>query len=111
VVDSVSEVRAAVTAVRKLVDNDLWSGSGRGVLGLVHRLRAQVESMELGLVGEIDSRGILAEVGAVDTRAYLMGALTMSAAEASTAVKPAQAVRAAAAERGWDHHVEVDRLR
>ncbi len=58
----------------------------------VHRLRAQVESMELHLVREVDSRGIPAEVGAVDTRTYLMGALTMSPAEATVTVKLAEAL-------------------
>jgi hypothetical protein len=94
VIDAVSELETAVTAARKLVENDLWSCGSAQVMQLlarVHRLRAQVESIELDLVGEIDGRGIAAEVGALDTRAYLMGALTMSAAEASTTVKLAQA--------------------
>jgi hypothetical protein len=48
--------------------------------------------MELHLVREVIDRGILAEVGAVDPRAYLMGALLMSPTEATVTVKPAEAV-------------------
>src|SRR6201995_766704 len=94
VVGSVSELRTAVDAARKMVGNELWSCSGTAVtelLARVHRLRAQVESMELDLIREVDSRGIPGEVGAIDTRAYLIGALTMSPAEAATTVKLAQA--------------------
>jgi hypothetical protein len=95
VVDAVSELETVVSAARKSVGNDLWSCSGSQVgelLGRVHRLRAQVESIELCLVREIDVRGIPAEVGAIDTRAYLMGALTMSPTEASVTVKLAGAL-------------------
>jgi hypothetical protein len=62
------------------------------LLGQVHRLRAQVESIELYLVREVVSRGIPAEVGAVDPRAYLIGALTMSPTEATVTVKLAEAL-------------------
>ena len=95
VVDAVSELQTAVNTARKSVENDLWSGAGGQVLdllGQVHRLRAQVESIELHLVGEVISRGIPAEVGAVDPRAYLIGALTMSPAEATVTVKLAEAL-------------------
>ena len=95
VVEVVSELEAAVSAARKSVENDLWSCAGVQVsdlLGRVHRLRAQVESMELHLVREVISRGIPADVGAVDPRAYLMGALTMSPAEATLTVKLAEAL-------------------
>jgi hypothetical protein len=70
------------------------------LLGLVHRLRAQVESMELHLVREVISRGIPAEVGAVNPRAYLMGALTMSPAEATITVKLAEALGGRLADTG-----------
>ncbi len=95
VVETVSELEVAISAARKSVENDLWSCAGVQVsdlLGRVHRLRAQVESMELHLVREVISRGIPAEVGAVDPRAYLMGALTMSPAEATVTVKLAEAL-------------------
>jgi hypothetical protein len=95
VVDTVSELEAAISAARKSVENDLWSCSGSQVgelLGQAHRLRAQVESLELHLVREVIDRGIPAEVGAVDPRAYLIGALTMSPAEATITVKLAEAL-------------------
>jgi hypothetical protein len=56
VVGSISELEIAVNAARKLIENDLWSCAGVQVselLGQVHRLRAQVESMELHLVREV----------------------------------------------------------
>jgi hypothetical protein len=93
VVEVVSELEAAISAARKSVENDLWSCAGVQVSDLlvtVHRFRAQVESMELHLVREVISRGIPAEVGAVNPRAYLMGALTMSPAEATVTVKLAE---------------------
>src|ERR1700753_718229 len=95
VVGAVSEVEVAVSAARKSVENDLWSCAGVQVSDLlvrVHRLRAQVESMELHLVREVISRGMPADVGAVNPRAYLMGALTMSPAEATVTVKLAEAL-------------------
>jgi hypothetical protein len=103
VVDAVSELEASISAARKSVENDLWSCAGSQVsdlLGRVHRLRAQVESMELHLVREVIGRGIPAEVGAVDPRAYLMGALTMSPAEATVIVKLAEALGGRLAETG-----------
>src|ERR1700761_7736968 len=95
VVEAVSELEVAVSAARKSVDKDLWSCAGGQVsdlLGRGHRLREQVESMELHLVREVISRGSPAEVGAIDTRTYLMGALTMSPAEATVTVKLAEAL-------------------
>jgi hypothetical protein len=95
VVGAVSELGIAVNTARKLTENDLWSCAGVQVpdlLGRVHRLRAQVESMELHLVREVIDRGIPAEVGAVDPRAYLMGALTMSPAQATVTVRLAEAL-------------------
>jgi hypothetical protein len=95
VVGVVSELGIAVSAARKSVENDLWSCSGAQVselLSQVHRLRAQVDSTELHLVREVIDRGIPAEVGAVDPRAYLIGALTMSPAEATVTVKLAEAL-------------------
>jgi hypothetical protein len=103
VVGAVSELEIAVNTARKSVENDLWSCSGEQVgelLGQVHRLRAQVESMELVLVREVVSRGIPADVGAVDPRAYLMGALTMSPAEATVMVKLAEALGGRLADTG-----------
>src|ERR1700759_2516481 len=94
VVGSGSKLETAITGARKSVENELWScGSAQvtELLARVHRLRAQVESIELDLVREIDTRGIPADVGAIDTRTYLIGALTMSPAEAATTVKLAQA--------------------
>ena len=95
VVGAVSELGAAVSAARKSVENDLWSCAGVQVSDLlvkVHRLRAQVESMELHLVREVITRGIPTDVGAVNPRAYLMGALLMSPAEATVTVKLAEAL-------------------
>jgi hypothetical protein len=95
VVVGVSELETVVTVARKLVENDLWSCAGAQVtdlLGRLHRLRARVESLELHLVREVVSRGIPADVGAVDPRAYLMGALTMSPADATVTVKLAEAL-------------------
>ncbi|HEX3825953.1 MAG TPA: DUF222 domain-containing protein, partial [Sporichthyaceae bacterium] len=95
VVEVVSELEAAITAAWKSVENDLWSCAGVQVSDLLvkmHRFRAQVESMELHLVREVISRGIPADVGAVNPRAYLMGALTMSPAEATITVKLAEAL-------------------
>jgi hypothetical protein len=66
----------------------------------VHRLRAQAVSLELCLVREVVERGIPAEVGAVDPRAYLMGALTMSPTEASVTVKLAEALGGRLADTG-----------
>jgi hypothetical protein len=103
VVGSVSELETAVTSARKTVENDLWScGSAQvaELLGTVHRLRAQVDSMELDLVREVDVRGIPAEVGAIDTRAYLTGALTMSPAEATVTVRLAEALGGRLADTG-----------
>ncbi len=56
--------------------------------------------MELCLVREVISRGIPADVGAVDPRAYLMGALTMSPAEATVTVKLAEALGGRLADTG-----------
>jgi hypothetical protein len=56
--------------------------------------------MELHLVREVISRGIPAEVGAVNPRAYLMGALTMSPAEATVTVKLAEALGGRLADTG-----------
>jgi hypothetical protein len=103
VVDAISELEVVVSAARNSIENDLWSCAGARVselLGLVHRLRAQVESIELSLVREVISRGIPAEVGAVDPRAYLMGALTMSPAEATVTVKLAEALGARLVDTG-----------
>ncbi|HEX3825861.1 MAG TPA: DUF222 domain-containing protein [Sporichthyaceae bacterium] len=103
VVEAVSELEAAISAARKSVENNLWSCAGSQVsdlLGRVHRLRAQAESMELHLVREVISRGIPAEVGAVNPRAYLMGALTMSPAEATVTVKLAEALGGRLADTG-----------
>ncbi len=68
-----------------------FAGRGTDRPGSAYRLRAQVDSLELHLVREVVSRGIPAEVGAVDPRAYLMGALTMSPTEAAATVKMAEA--------------------
>src|ERR1700743_2239927 len=103
VVEVVSELGIALSSARKSVENDLWSCSGAQVvdlLGQVHRLRAQIESMELHLVREVIERGIPAEVGAVNPRAYLIGALTMSPAEASVTVKLAEALGGRLADTG-----------
>jgi hypothetical protein len=103
VVGAVSELETVVSAARKTIENDLWSCGGSQVtdlLGQIHRLRAQVESMELCVVREVISRGIPAEVGAVDPRAYLIGALTMSPAEATVIVKLAEALGGRLADTG-----------
>jgi hypothetical protein len=81
VLAAVPDLETAVGAARKHVEHDLWSVAGGQVgdlLGRLHRLRAQVEAIELCLVREVGARGMPAEVGAVDTRTYLMGALTVS---------------------------------
>jgi hypothetical protein len=66
----------------------------------LHRLRAQIESMELTVLREVIERGVPAEVGAVDARSYLIGALTMSPAEAATTVKLAEALGSKLADTG-----------
>src|SRR6201995_5570408 len=103
VVGSGSKLETAITGARKSVENELWSCGSAQVTELlrrVHRLRAQVESIELDLVREIDTRGIPADVGAIDTRTYLIGALTMSPAEAATTVKLATAFGGRLADTG-----------
>ncbi|HEX3612144.1 MAG TPA: DUF222 domain-containing protein, partial [Sporichthyaceae bacterium] len=66
----------------------------------MHRLRAQVESMELAVLREVIERGVPAEVGAVDAHSYLIGALTMSPTEAATTVKLAEALGSKLADTG-----------
>jgi hypothetical protein len=103
VVGSVSKFRDALNTVRKYVENDLWSCSGGQVVELLrdwHQVRAQVESVELCLVREVMERGVPAEIGAVDARSYLIGALTMSPAEAATTVRLAEAFGSKLADTG-----------
>jgi hypothetical protein len=103
VVETVSELEAAISAARKSVENDLWSCGGSQIAELlrqVHQFRAQVESMELYLVRQVVLRGIPVEVGAVDPRASLMGALVMSPAEATVTVKLAETLGGRLADTG-----------
>src|ERR1700761_6494160 len=95
VLGSVSEFRDALNTVQKYLDNDLWSCSGGQLVELLrdwHRLRAQVDSVQPSLIREVIARGIPAQLGAVDARSFLTGALTMSPTEATSSVKLAQAL-------------------
>ncbi|HEX3614113.1 MAG TPA: hypothetical protein VHU88_20675, partial [Sporichthyaceae bacterium] len=66
VLGSVSEFETALSVARKYLENELWSCSGSEVSDLLrqlHRLRAQIESMELTVLREVIERGVPAEVG------------------------------------------------
>jgi len=90
-----ADLESAVVEFRKRFNDGAWQLAEADVVDLTqrhHRLVAQLQSIELGLVRELDTRGVPDSLAACSTRAYLSGSLRISPQLASEQTRMATAL-------------------
>src|SRR5258706_14628263 len=94
-ITALASLGSAVVEFRKRLEGGAWQLLDAEVVDLTrrhHRLLAQVQSLGLGLIRELDSRGIPDSVAACSTATFLSGSLRMSPQLASEQSKMAAAL-------------------
>ncbi len=79
--DALTALESAVDGARKVLGGGLWRLPETDILDVlrrIHAVNARLQSLQLTVVREADTRGVPSTLGAVSTPAFLDGALRMS---------------------------------